>query len=268
MTPEPPDRPSDQPPTRASAPPSPSSWRRLARTAAPRLTKAQLLAAVLAVALGFAIATQVRQTSQGALESMRQEDLVQVLDDVTQRSVRLDQQVRALEAQRDQLASGAGSSQAAIDQARRRLDALRILAGTAPAQGPGIRITITDPQLKVTAPMLLDVLQELRDAGAEAVQYGPHRIVAGSWFSSAGTDLQVEGQSLARPIVILAIGDKQTLASAMSIPGGIVETVRRQNATARVEQLDTVRVDALHTSRSPRYARPLPDPTTPAIPAK
>ncbi len=224
---------------------------------------------MLALSLGFAIATQVRSTQQGGLESLRQDDLVRVLDDVSQRSSRLDQQLRDLQAQRDELASGAGTGEAAAAQAQKRLDTLRLLAGTASAQGPGIRITITDPAQKVTAPMLLDVLQELRDAGAEVVQYGANRVVASSWFAtgSSGTDIQVDGQPLARPYVILAIGDKQTLAAAMNIPGGIVETVRRQNATSRVEQLDTVRVDALQTPRTPRYAQAVPDPAT-TTPAK
>lgn len=244
-------------------PDPPSSWRRLARMSAPRRTKAQVLGAGLALALGFAIATQVQQTKDAGLESLRQDDLVRVLDDVSQRSSRLDQQVRELQGQRDELASGAGSSQAALEQAKRRLDTLRLLGGTAPAQGQGIRVTITDPGSKVTAPMLLDVLQELRDAGAEVVQYGGSRVVAGSYFTASGSELQVDGQPLPRPFVILAIGDKATLASAMSIPGGIVETVRRQGASALVEQLDTVRIDALQTPRPPRYAQPVPDAATP-----
>ncbi|MEO7060422.1 MAG: DUF881 domain-containing protein [Lapillicoccus sp.] len=259
----------DAPPDNADTPdPRPrassdGAWRRLARAAAPRSTKAQALAALLTVALGFAIVTQVQQTQVGGLDAMRQDDLVRVLDDVSQRSSRLDQQANDLQAQRDQLASGAGSSQAAIDQAARRLDTLRILAGTVPAHGPGIQMTIEDPDSKVTAPMLLDVLQELRDAGAEVVQFGDTRIVAGSWFAASGSDVQVDGQPLARPFLIRAVGDPQTLASAMSIPGGIVETVRRQGATAGIEQLTTVVVDALATPRTPRYAQPVPDAVTP-----
>lgn len=244
-----------------------SAWRRLARAGAPRSTRAQLLGAVLAVVLGFAIATQVQQTQDSGLESMRQDDLVRVLDDVSQRSTRLDQQARELQAQRDALAGGAGTSQAAIEQAQKQLQALRTLAGTAPAQGPGVRVTVTDPDQKVTAAMLLDVLQELRDAGAEVVQYGANRVVASSWFSSSGGQVQVDGQPLPRPFVILAIGDKATLASALNIPGGIVETLRRQNATTDVEQLDTVRIDALQSPRTPRYAQPVPDPASSSAPA-
>jgi uncharacterized protein YlxW (UPF0749 family) len=163
---------------------------------------------VLALALGFAIATQIQQTQDSGLDSMRQEDLVRVLDDVSQRSTRLDQQVRELQSQRDALTSGANTSQAAIDQATKQLESLRMLAGTAPAQGPGIKVTIADPTQKVTAAMMLDLLQELRDAGAEVVQYGANRVVASSWFASSGGQLQVDGQPLARPFTVLAIGDK------------------------------------------------------------
>jgi len=243
-----------------------SAWRRLWRAGAPRATRAQALGAMLALALGFAIATQVQQTQQGGLERLRQEDLLRVLDDVSQRSARLDNEVRVLEVQRDQLRSGAGTSAAALQQAQRRLDNLRILAGTTPAEGPGISVTITDPKQKVTAPVLLDVLQELRDAGAEVVQFSGVRVVAGSYFTSTPRGVSVDGQELARPFVILAIGESQTLASAMNIPGGIVETVRRLEATARVEQSPSVRVDALQTPRTPRYAAPVPDPA-PSRPA-
>ncbi|MDQ2758732.1 MAG: DUF881 domain-containing protein [Actinomycetota bacterium] len=236
-----------------------SAWRRLVRAGAPRGTRAQVLGAVLTLALGFAIATQVQQTQEGGLDQMRQDDLVRVLDDVSQRSARLDLQVRDLQNQRDRLTAGAGSSQEAVDQARRRLDALRLLGGTAPAQGPGIRITIVDPGSAVLAAQLLDVLQELRDAGSEVVQVGPVRIVASSWFADRDGSLVADGTPLTRPVVVLAIGDPQTMASAMTIPGGIVETLRRLGATAHVEQLDSVRVDAVASPTTPRYAQAVPE---------
>lgn len=271
MTEEKNDQKNEQAPAAASAPSvsatppsSASPWRRLARAGAPRSTKAQVLGAVLALALGFAIATQIQQTQESGLESMRQDDLVRVLDDVSQRSTRLDEQVRDLQSQRDALSSGANTSQAAIDQATKQLEALRLLAGTAPAQGPGIKVTIADPGQKVTSAMMLDLLQELRDAGAEVVQYGANRVVASSWFSSSGGQIQVDGQPLTRPFTVLAIGDKATMASALNIPGGIVETLRRADATATVEQLDMVRIDALQSPRTPRYAQPVPDAGTPA----
>ncbi|HRW40088.1 MAG TPA: DUF881 domain-containing protein [Microthrixaceae bacterium] len=229
---------------------------------APRLTRANLLATLLTVALGFAIATTIQQNQIAGLGGLRQDELVRLLDDVTQRSNRLDNQVRELEAQRDTLKSGADNAAAAVAQAQRRLDQLAILAGTVPARGPGIRLTITDPDNKLRAAMLLDVLQELRDAGAEVVQFGSVRMVAESSFSDAGSAVVADGQTLPRPFVILAIGDPQTLAKAMDIPGGIVATVRRQGGSATVEQVPALTITAVREARTPTVAKPVAEPTT------
>jgi len=236
-----------------------TAWRRLAAVARPKATRANAFAALLALVLGFAIATQVRQTQEQGLESLRQSDLVGILDNVTQSQARLDTEARALQTTRDQLVNG--SSAAALSAARERLDSLGVLAGTLPAHGPGITMTIDDPGHKVTAPVLLDALEELRDAGAEAVQIGPARVVASTSFTDAGDGIEVDGTRLTPPYTLTAIGDAPTMAAAMDIPGGISETVRGLGATPRVTQSQALRIDALQTLREPRYARPVPTPT-------
>jgi uncharacterized protein YlxW (UPF0749 family) len=237
-----------------------TAWQRLRRSAAPRATKANALAAVLAISLGFAVATQIRQNQTAGLQTLRQDELVRVLDDLGQRSARLDQQVRELQAQRDGLTSGADTAAEAAVQAQRRLDQLGILAGTVPAEGPGIRLTVSDPGRAVRGPALLDAVQELRDAGAEVIQVGSARIVASSFFTDSSGTVSVDGMAQERPFVVLAIGDSQTLASALSIPGGVVDSVRRVGATALVEQLPAVRIEAVHAQATPTFARPVPQP--------
>ena len=88
----------DPTPPRRRSPPAPeqpalpeqgstvSAWHRLRLMARPRATRANAFAALLAVVLGFAVATQVRSTQSQGLESLRQTDLVGILDDVTQQS--------------------------------------------------------------------------------------------------------------------------------------------------------------------------------------
>ncbi len=236
-------------------------WHRLRLMARPRATRANAFAALLALVLGFAVATQVRSTQAQGLESLRQSDLVGILDNVTQQSTRLDNSARELQATRDQLVNGSSNEAAALKAAQERLAALRILAGTAPAKGPGIRMTIDDPGSKVTAPVMLDALEELRDAGAEAVQINGSRVVASSSFGQDADGLQVDGTTLHPPYRILAIGNPQTMGAAMEIPGGISETVRGLGATVRVVQDQSMVIDALQTPRPPRYARPVPAPT-------
>jgi uncharacterized protein YlxW (UPF0749 family) len=262
-TPSPPPDPTR--PEQSEQPPLPeqgstvSAWHRLRLMARPRATRANAFAALLAVVLGFAVATQVRSTQAQGLESLRQPDLVGILDNVTQQSTRLDDDARTLQATRDQLVNGSSSEAAALKAAQDRLAALRILAGTAPAAGPGIRMTIDDPGHKVTAPVMLDALEELRDAGAEAVQINSARVVASSSFGDSSDGVKVDGVTVGSPYRISAIGSPETLGAAMQIPGGITETVRQLGATVKVRQDQSLTVDALQSPRTPRYARPVPD---------
>ncbi len=239
-----------------------NGWRQLARMARPRATKANFLAAMLALLLGFAIATQVHQTQSSNLETLREDDLVRLLDQVQQDNGRLGDEIQVLQAQRNQLQSGVAGSAAARAAAAQRLDSLGILAGTVKAHGPGITITIRDPKDGVTAPLLLDALEELRDAGAEAVAYDDVRVVAGTYFTDDDNGgISADGKPLGLPYTIIAIGDAATLASAMDIPGGVSDSVRRVGASIDVTSSANLTINALHTIRVPRYARPVSEPS-------
>jgi uncharacterized protein YlxW (UPF0749 family) len=227
----------------------------------PRFSRGQALAALLLALLGFAVALQVRSTNEDSqLRGARQSDLIRILDDVSDRSEFLEAEKRKLELNRDQLRSGTGRTEAAVQQAKERAKTLGILAGTLKATGTGIEFTISDPGQKVDATVLLDALQELRDAKAEAVQINDVRVVADTDFvdGSPGHVL-VDGQMLTPPYVFKVIGDSSTLASALRIPGGVLEVLKGKGAEGLVKQSPRVDVDALRQPEEPRYARPASD---------
>jgi uncharacterized protein YlxW (UPF0749 family) len=228
-------------------------------TAEPRRhpLRSQLLIGLTLAVLGFALVVQLRaQQETSRFASARQEDLVRILDDLTTRGERLRGEIQELERTRDRLTGGAGQDAAALRESRRRQDVLRILAGTVAATGPGIEVTITDPEHTVTSDVLLDTMQELRDAGAEALQVNEVRLTAASWFTDEGTTVLADGKPLRAPYVFRAVGDPHTLADAMAIPGGVVDSVTgRSGASTDVVEREKVVVDALRPLSTPRYAR-------------
>ena len=212
---------------------------------------------VLVGLLGFGIAVQVRSnTSTSGLPAARQEDLVRILDDLSSREDRLRRQVADLEAARSRLSTTGDTSSTALEEARKRSDALGILAGTVAAQGPGVVLTITDPDHRLAAEDLLDAVEELRAAGAEAVQVGGVRIGLDSSFTAADTGIAVDGVAVTVPYTILAIGDPPTLATAMGIPGGVADTAERAGGEATTEQRQQVVIRAVRPVKAPRYAQP------------
>jgi len=253
----------DQPPPGPGPAESPSrAWHRLLRAGSPRATRANVLGMVLAGALGFAIIAQVRQTSTEGLENLREDELVRIFAGADQAGERLSDEIRDLQSSLELLKSQSTNEAEAQRTARERLEALGILAGTAPATGPGIVLTVSDPEGKVDAPIILDTVQELRDAGAEAIQVGDARVVANTWFADTPNGISVSGTEVRAPYVIRAIGDAPAMAGAMEIPGGVTATVRRVGGETNVRIVDEVSTDALLTLTSPQYARPVPT-TTP-----
>ncbi len=127
---------------------------------------------MLTALLGFAIVVQVRQNSStDNLANLRDDDLVGILDNQNARADRLRQQITQLEQTLRQLRGSGNRSAAARAQAEQDAKALGVLLGTLPATGPGVAVEISDPQHKLGAEDLLDVVEELRGAGAEAIQF-------------------------------------------------------------------------------------------------
>jgi uncharacterized protein YlxW (UPF0749 family) len=237
---------------------APRRRRSLAGILSPRGTRGQILAAVLCAVLGFAMVAQARQTNVDGLASLRQSDLVEILSGLNEQSARLESEIRDLQATRDQLGSGSDSDSAAQEAAQERLEVLGILTGTAPAAGPGIQLSISDPEHHVSADEVLNAIEELRGAGAEAIQIGDVRVVAPTAFLEGDDGVVVDGHALTPPYKISAIGDPQALSTALNIPGGVLEVLRNDGATGAVRRLDQVRIDALRALQDAEYARPAP----------
>jgi uncharacterized protein YlxW (UPF0749 family) len=220
------------------------------------------LAVLLCVVLGIAIVTQVRQNESGdSLETARPADLLVLLDSLQQREAAINTEVADLQRTLTQLQASGSSDQAAIENAQARLAALSILIGTVPATGPGVTLTITDTAPGVPPETMLDVINELRAAGAEAMEIRGGstavRVGVDTWVVGAPGALIVDGATLNPPYSVLAIGDPPTLAAAMNIPGGATDSIERVGGTMVVQQSDRVDVTALRQPKPRQYAQPV-----------
>ena len=221
-----------------------------------------MLAALLCLLLGIAIVTQVRQNESGdSLETARPADLLVLLDSLRQREATLNAEVNELQNTLNSLQASGNNDQAAIRAAQAKLAALSILAGAVGATGPGVTVTIDDPGPGVSPEVILDVINELRAAGAEAIEINDAhqsvRVGVDTWVVGMPGSLTVDTKTLSPPYSILAIGDPPTLAAAMNIPGGAEDSIKRVGARMSVRQADRVDVTTLRQPKPHQYAQPV-----------
>lgn len=224
----------------------------------PKTPGMQLLVGVLIAGLAFVLTTQVLQDDDTEdFSSFRGAELGELLKSLDATNERLSRQISELTETRDSLRDSSLSAEQAEIAAQERADELAILAGTVPAQGPGVVLTISDPDNTITAAILLDAVEELRDAGAEVVAINQSvRVVANTFFVDTADGVEVAGELLAAPFVLEAIGDPPTMAEAARFRGGIVDRVQARGGSTLIEEREMILVTAVVEPLNPQHARP------------
>lgn len=218
--------------------------------------KGQIAVAVLLGVLGFAGVTQMRLYSSGdAYSGLPQADLVEALSGLSAASTHAEAELAQLEQTKASLQDSSNRGSVALEHARIELQTLGILAGTLPAVGPGLRIVVNDTKGVYRVDHLLDGIEELRDAGAEAIQLNSQvRVVAQTSFTSANGGIMVDGRLLTAPYTLDVIGDPATLKAALSFPGGFSDEVAQDEGTMTVTEMKTVEITTLRSATTPQYA--------------
>ncbi|HSX68588.1 DUF881 domain-containing protein [Nocardioides sp.] len=243
------------PEPRSEAPPTARD--RLRASLLSRPGRGQWIVAGLLFTLGFAGATQVARQSDDDLAGLRQTDLVRAFDGLATSTERAEKEIDQLRKDRDKLRTSTTSRETAVKLARQEATALGILSGSISARGSGVRITITDPDGKVTAALLLDMVQELRATGAEAMEFNDRvRVVAQTSFEDSSHGIHVGGETVEAPYVIDVIGEPGALEGALDFPSGPVERVEEAGGQLTASKDDEVVVDAVVTDRAPEFAEP------------
>ena len=220
-------------------------------------SRAQLVVGVLLAALGFAAITQVRtNNTDNTYAGYREQDLVSVLSALASTSQHAQNEIASLEATRRRLEANRRQQSAALSVAQKQEQELSILAGLVPVTGPGIRMTVTQGPRAVDVDSVLDTIEELRSAGAEAMQInGKVRLVAQSAVQSAPGGLEVDGTVLSSPYVFDVIGDPHTLQGALSLIDGPISQFQDAGATVGVQEEKALDITAVHKPTPSQFAQ-------------
>lgn len=217
--------------------------------------RGQVAVAVLLCVLGYAAVVQVQtNTEDSTYAGLREQELIDILSGLAGTTQKAQEQIEELEATRDELEDQTLQQQTALQRAEEQVDTLRVIAGTVPVSGPGITIEIdpgADP-LRLTA--LLDLIEELRTSGAEAMEIEGAdgeavRLVASSSIevSQPAEGLNVGGELISPPYRLQVIGPPDTLAGAIDFYQGPQDQLEEQGAEVNVESEEKIDIESIHT---------------------
>lgn len=233
-----------------------------------RRNKGELAVVVVCAVVGFLLAAQLRSVklsgAADATNAARLETLQGLYNELMDQKDGLEDQVEELQSElslyRDQAASGDEGSEAL----KAELDKLEIAAGLTDVEGPGVTVILEDSSsTNVTGDEadylihdsdLLSVINELRSAGAEAISLNGERILATSEVRCTGAVVTVNGRRYAAPYVVFAIGDPDTLYSAMTMRNGVVDVLSQWGITVKVTASDQLLIPKYNGTIDYQYA--------------
>ncbi len=216
---------------------------------------------VIAALVGFMIVAFLRGPDpfRQQLEASTEGDLARILASLSTESQSLEEQLTALKLELAQMQNSADAQDVRSSELTSQLNAAKVLAGTTEVSGPGIEVIIDDPKHVATYDLLLSLVTELRDAGAEAIAMNDIRIGVASSFTSEGGSIRLDSTPINAPYTVKAIGPGAAMEGGLKIPGGSIDSLKAEDGIhVDVHGAESLRLPAVRTTPTFRSAQPSP----------
>lgn len=188
--------------------------------------------AVVAGLLGVLVVGQLRgQAGVPGLSALSATELTQLIANLTTRNEQLRTEISGLERQEANLTEARNRGETTVGELASDLARIRAWAGLTDVTGQGIAITVSGP---IGGDGIEELLNELRNAGAEAIAVDGVRVVAGTVVAGAPGALSVENEALGDAFEIRAIGSPQILTGTLTRTGGVIAQVGTTYPDARL----------------------------------
>jgi len=223
-----------------------------------RQPRSQLALTAMAILLGLLVMIQLRAQQAGTgLETQSSQDLTLLIANLTTRNDQLRGEAADIQRQLDAIAAANARGETSVGRLRGDLERVRTWSGEDAAAGPGVRVLLSG---RVPAGAISELVNELRNAGAEAIAIGGVRVAAGTIVAGPVGALSIGNTALGSRIEVLAIGNPAALTGGLTRAGGLVAQLQARYQEVRVEvtPLDAVSLPAADRSLAPILGVPRP----------
>lgn len=206
--------------------------------------------------LGFLVVVQLRSQATGdPLAGMSVQEIGELVANLTTRNNQLRAEIATLERQQQSVQSAVERGDTSAVGIRSDLGRILAWSGAAPVTGAGVRVSVAGP---VPGDAVEILLNELRNAGAEAIAVGDARLVPGVVVAGAAGDVKVGDLTVVDPIQIVAIGQPETLAGSLTRVGGPIAQLAAlyPDVVVTVSPMDRLDIPATTRELTPTLGKP------------
>lgn len=215
-----------------------------------------ILIALMCALLSFAYMSQINNT-KSTYETMDESELVRLLNESNTQISNLEQRKTQLNSQLNSLKSAANEQEQARKIAKQNEETSGLISGRLPAKGQGVTIRIgRGSTTKVDASIMFNLIEELRNAGAEVIAINNVRVITSTYIQDAEEGLIVDGTTIKPTYTVKAIGNPQELSNAVDIAGGVGAQLQvKYGSNVNVQPSDSIIIDEVREATQNQYAK-------------
>ncbi|MEA1975894.1 MAG: DUF881 domain-containing protein [Bacillota bacterium] len=215
--------------------------------------RAYIWIGIISILLGIIISFQVKVVQNNLLSghspNVKSRQLIIELEVVKEKKRLLEEEVVSLENELNEIKTSISKENTLIDSLYTQSRECKKNAGMTNVHGTGVTISIDnskDEYVSATSNivyeynLILNLINELNAAGAEAISINDQRIVNTTEIRTAGNSLMINKIPVIAPIEIKAIGDIKTLSASINQRFGIVSIIRDKGYFIETFQSDDV----------------------------
>ncbi|MCX6368516.1 MAG: DUF881 domain-containing protein [Armatimonadetes bacterium] len=245
----------------------------------PWLTQITLLSIIMGGLLALSLKTQdrIRRDLVGHASTAA---MAEAYTKASNENQQLRKQVAQLRAQNQKYVAGiADEGNRSTKAIAEELQKVNVLAGLTPVTGSGVIVTLRDSKKQTTKPVgitdaawqeataeylihdanIRDVINELKNAGAEAISINEQRVVGSTAIRCVGNNVHVNAVPTAgSPVIIKAIGNPDLIQSGLLMRGGIKDHFVDPEMIT-VDKAETLTLPAFSGATPLRFAKPAGD---------
>lgn len=202
------------------------------------------LVCVVFFAVMFMQFKTIEETDITAIENMREADLRTAISEWKGKYEATQEQLEANRKSVQEYQETIEKNGEASELVDKDLAESNMLLGKTDVVGEGIVITLTNTSdCTVTYFHLLELVNELRYAGAEAISINDARILTTTEIVQVDGRMQARGQRIASPYVIKAIGNQTYLSSTLSLKdSGFVDRYTASGMDIKLEKGNNIKI--------------------------
>ena len=208
-----------------------------------------LVFGILCLILTFAITVQLRVSSLSESESSQTKITDKLKDEIfrlNDENVKLAEKFQNTTSELDDARNQAAQNDSSSKDTSELIKKYTIVSGKTDVTGQGIIIKYKPSDNEAKADMvkdLRDIVNEIKNAGAEAIEINNQRIVGTTAIEMVKNKIEINDTEVSENFIIKAIGDSNLMYSGLIRPGGTIENIRESGVSIEINSENTIKIN-------------------------